>query len=129
MHNTICVMGYCFFLDLTNSIVGGGETTCELLALRAVATLSSLLILAVILIVVITITFTIFTIKLSRDKVNMKQVIKVMPLEDDVRKSKTEKEQATGSGDYEDVDAYKVSDMSLNINENAAYSTCTITNI
>ena len=44
----------------------------------------------------------------------MKQVIKAMPLEVGVRKSKTEKEQATESEDYEDVNAYKVSDMSLN---------------
>ena len=122
-------MGYCFFLDLTNRTVGGHETTYEPLAIRVVATLSALLIIAVILIIVITVTFTVFTIKLSRDKANIKQVIKTMPLEQDVRRSKTEKEQATESGDYEDVDTYKVSDMSLNVNENAAYSTCTITNI
>ena len=119
----------CFFLDLTNSTVGGSDTTCEPLAIRVVAILSALLIIAVILIIVITVTFTVFTIKLSRDKANIKQVIKTMPLEQDVRRSKTEKEQATESGDYEDVDTYKVSDMSLNVNENAAYSTCTITNI
>ena len=106
---------------MTNSTVGGSGTTCEqLLVLRVGAILSALLIITLIFLVMIIVTFTIVTIKLSRDKANMKRVIKATPLEQD---HGTERELATGSGDYEDVDTYKATDM--NINENAAYSTIT----
>ena len=69
----------------------------------------------------IVIIFTVVTIKLSRDKANLKQTVKATPLKENLRKA--EKEQTTCSGDYEDVDAYKASD--ININENAAYSKIT----
>lgn len=110
-------MGY-YFSDVTNNTFGHSETTCEPLVLRVAASLSTLLIITVVIIV----TFTVVTIKLSRDKVNLKQVIKAIP-EEELGNSKTEKELTTGSGNYEDVDAYKASD--ININENAAYSTIT----
>jgi predicted membrane protein len=120
-----------YISDLTNSTVGGSETTCdhEPLVLRVAAILSALLIITVIFLILITITFTVVTIKLSRDKINLKRTIKAMPLEQEQdvtpRSSTREKEQlqATNSADYEYVDVYKVSDM--NINENAAYSTIT----
>ena len=109
---------------MTNSTVGGSGTTCEQsLVLRVGATLSALLIITLIFLVMIIVTFTVVTIKLSRDKANMQRVIKATPPEQDHGKLKTERELATGSGDYEDVDTYKASDM--NINENAAYSTIT----
>ena len=116
------VMGY-YFSDMTNNTVGHSETTCEPLVLRVAAILSTLLIITVVIIVMIIVTFMVVTIKLSRDKANLKRVIRTLPLEQDIRSSKTEKELATGSGDYEDVDTYKTSN--ININENAAYSTIT----
>ena len=110
---------------MTNSTVGGSESTCELLVIRVAAILSALLIIAVVIIVMIIVmiivAFTALTVKLLRDKVNLKQTIKAISSEQDIRK--TEKELATCSGDYEAVDTYKASDM--NINENAAYSTVT----
>ena len=107
---------------MKNNTVGCNETTCEPLVLQVATILSALLIIAVVIIVMITVTFTVVTIKLSRDKANLKQVIKAIP-EQELRNLKMEKELATCSGDYEDVDAYKQSDM--DINENAAYSTIT----
>ena len=115
-----------FQLDATtNSTAGGSETTCEPLALRVVAILTPLLIITVIFLVIIIVIFTVITIKLSRDKINLKRAIKATPLEQDVRSSTVEKEklQAISSADYEYVDGYNASDMS--INENAAYSTIT----
>ena len=112
-----------FQLDATiNSTVGGSETACEPLV---VAILTPLLIITIIFLVMIIVIFTIVTVKLSRDKINLKRAIKAMPLEQDVRNSTEEKEklQATNSADYEYVDGYNASDM--NINENAAYSTIT----
>ena len=84
----------------------------------AVAILSTLLIITILIIVMIIIIFTVVTVKLLRDRANLKQMIKAM-LEQDLRKTQTE--QATCSGDYEDIATYKSSDM--DINENAAYST------
>ena len=107
-----------FSSDVTNSTVGGNEATCEPLVLRVAAILSALLIITLAVIIMIVIVFTVVTVKLSRDKGNMKQVIKALPPEKKLREM--EKQQTTGSGNYEDVDAYKASDM--NINENAAYS-------
>ena len=118
-----------FQLDATiNSTAGGSETAYEPLALRVVAILSPLLIITVIFLVMIIVIFTVVTVKLSRDKINLKRAIKAMSLEQDVRSSTVEKEklQATSSADYEYVDTYNASDM--NINENAAYSTI-ITNV
>ena len=109
------------FSDVTNSTVGGSESTCELLVIRVAAILSALLIITVVIIVMIIVAFTALTVKLLRDKVNLKQTVKAISSEQDIRK--TEKELATCSGDYGDVDTYKASDM--NINENAAYSTVT----
>ena len=106
---------------MTNSTVGRGESTCELLVIRVAAILSALLIITVVIIVMIIVAFTVFTIKLLRDKANLKQTVKAISSEQDIRK--TEKELATCSGDYEEVDTYKASDM--HINENAAYSTVT----
>ena len=113
---------------MTNSTVGGSETTCEPLVLRVVTILSALLVITVIFLVLIIIIFTVVTIKFSRDKTNLKRATKVTPLEQDIRSSTTEKEQlqATNSADYEYVDGCNASDM--NINENAAYSTI-ITNV
>ena len=102
---------------MTNSTVGGNEATCEPLVLPVAAILSALLIITLIVIIMIVIVFTVVTVKLSR-KVNMKQVINTLPPEQELRE--TEKQRAIGSADYEDVDAYKASNM--NINENAAYS-------
>jgi hypothetical protein len=113
---------------VTNSTVGGSKTTCdhEPLVSPIVAILSALLIITVIFLILIIVTFTVVTIKLSRDKINLNQIIKAMhmPLEQEQDvKRENEQLQATNSGDYEYVDAYKASDM--NINENAAYSTIT----
>ena len=117
------IMGHYNISDVTNNTAGRSETTCEPLVLRVAAILSALLIITLTVIIMIVIIFTVVTVKLSRDKANLKQVIKALPLEQDIRSLKTEKELVTGSGDYEDIDAYKTSDM--NINENAAYSTIT----
>jgi hypothetical protein len=111
---------------MTNSTVGGSETTCdhEPLVSPIVAILSALLIITIIFLILTIVTFMVVTIKLSRDKINLKRIIKAMPLEQeqDVRREK-EQLQATNSADYENIDEYKASDM--NINENAAYSTIT----
>ena len=104
---------------MTNSTVGGSESTCELLVIRVATILSALLIITVVIIVVIIVAFMVVIVKLSRDKTNLKQAIKALSSEQDIRK--TGKELATCSGDYEDVDTYKLSEMA--INENAAYST------
>lgn len=108
-------------LDLTNSTDGVFETTCEQLLLRVAAGLSTLVIITLIVIVITVFIFMVVTVKLSRDKANLKQTVKAIPLEQNLRGA--EKEQPSCSGDYEDVDAYKASD--ININENAAYSKIT----
>ena len=114
-----CILLFQLIDATINSTAGG---TCEPIV---VAILSALLIITVIFLVMIIVIFTVVAVKLSRDKINLKRAIKATPLEQDVRSSTEEKKklQATSSADYEYVDGYNASDMS--INENAAYSTIT----
>ena len=91
------------------------------MVVQVAATLSALLTITLAVMIMIVMVFTVVIMKLSRDKVNLKQAIKAISSEQDIRKMG--KELAACSGDYEDVDTYKASDM--NINKNAAYSTVT----